>query len=179
MAGILRVDQANVDYIYAKTGGGKVYVPGHIIQIQQAIKTDVFSSSSTSYVDITGLSVTITPVSTSSKILVVTNVKGQGTTNGTTRLMRDSTAIFLGTSSGSRTVGSGGCFYGAGSPGGAGQGNNHFYVDSPSTTSTITYKIQLIVYTGGTVYINTTYNDTDAAYTMRGASSITVMEVAQ
>jgi hypothetical protein len=178
MPGILRVDQANVDYIYAKTAGGKVYVPGHTIQIQQTVKNDVFSSSSTSYVDITGLSVSITPVSVNSKILVVANVKGQGGSNATTRLMRDSTAIFLGTASGSRTVGSGGDLFGSGSPGGAGQTNVHFFVDSPSTTSAITYKVQLVVY-GSTAYINSTYNDSDASYTMRGASSITVMEIAQ
>ncbi len=179
MAGILRVDQANVDYIYAKTAGGKTYIPGHIIQIQQTVKTDTFSSSSASFVDITGLSVSITPVSISSKILVVANIKGQSGSNATTRLMRDSTAIFVGTSSGSRTVSSGGDLFGYGSPGGAGQIATHFYVDSPATVSSVTYKVQLWAYASYTAYINTTYNDTDASYSFRGASSITVMEIAQ
>ena len=43
---------------------------GKIVQVVQAVKTDVFSTNSTSYVDITGLSATITPSAATSKILI-------------------------------------------------------------------------------------------------------------
>ena len=54
---------------------GTSYIPGHIVQVKQTVKTDEFSTTSTSAVDVTGLSVSITPTSTSSKILVTYDVK--------------------------------------------------------------------------------------------------------
>ena len=50
------------------TGGGK------ILQVIEARKTDTFSSTSSSFVDVTGLSATITPSASTSKILVMTFV---------------------------------------------------------------------------------------------------------
>ena len=47
------------------------YSSGSVIQVASTSKTDPFSTSSTSFVDVTGLSVSITPTSTSSKILVL------------------------------------------------------------------------------------------------------------
>ena len=44
---------------------------GGIIQVVQTVKTDDASTTSNSYTDITGLSVTITPRSTSNKILII------------------------------------------------------------------------------------------------------------
>ena len=46
-------------------GGGK------ILQVLQTVKTDTFTTTSTSFVDVTGLSVSITPATTSSKILIL------------------------------------------------------------------------------------------------------------
>lgn len=178
----LRVDNLN-----ARTGttisvptGTKLYAPGGIVQVLQTVKTDVFSTTSTSFVDVTGLSVVITPTSLNSKILIIADVKGQSGDNATSRLMRDSTPIYVGTASGSRTVSSGNDFYGAGSPGGVGGSRTITYLDSPSTLSAVTYKVQVWCRSSSyTLYVNTTYNDTDASYTMRGASSITVLEIAQ
>ena len=65
----------SVDTIQGKTTAGTIQMPaGHVIQTLQALKTDVFSTSSTSYVDITGLSVNITPKFSTSKMLVLFNV---------------------------------------------------------------------------------------------------------
>ena len=47
-----------------------INVTGNILQVVSTTKTDTFSTTSTSYVDITGLSVSITPTSTSSKIFI-------------------------------------------------------------------------------------------------------------
>ena len=71
MPGILRVDQANVDYIYAKTAGRNAYIPGHVIQVQQVTYNDVISASGSTFTDIPNLTTSITPTSSSSKILVI------------------------------------------------------------------------------------------------------------
>ena len=178
MAGILRVDQANVDYIYAKTAGGKVYVPGHGIQIVQTVKTDTFTLASSTYTLVTGMSVSITPVSTSSKILILCDLKlcGQAAVTTTSaRLMRNSTVIYAGDASSSRAQAMVQNYwntdYTSPSTGGV-------YLDSPGTTSTTTYSIQ-IKSEGQTVYVNRTQSDRDALADARTASSITVMEIAQ
>ena len=54
------------------------------------------------------------------------------------------------------------------------------FVDSPSSTSALTYGIRLRHSSGSsqTIYVNRTDNDTDDAVIGRGASVITVMEIA-
>lgn len=79
MAGILRVDQANVDYIYAKTAGGKVYVPGHIMQVVYARSNAKGSTTSATPVAIDGaMDLVITPTSVNSKIFVAYHVQFSG-----------------------------------------------------------------------------------------------------
>lgn len=185
MAGILRVDQANVDYIYAKTTGGKVYVPGHVIQVQQTDLLSVWSATSTTPVDVTGLSVNITPTSASSKILVYTsmNIGVQDDNYLYTLLLRNGVAVGNGTgASGSRVS----CFLTV-TQTALGEPNrwrihnvNRSFLDSPATTSTLTYKIQMASpYLNGTMYLNRQYNDTDNSLVQRPGSCISVMEIAQ
>ena len=57
-------------FVIDVASGSKIVQPGAVLQVVSTTKTDTFSTSSTSYVDVTGLSVAITPSSTSSKILV-------------------------------------------------------------------------------------------------------------
>lgn len=59
-------------------------------------------------------------------------------------------------------------------------GYSMVYLDSPATTSATTYAVQTRTNAtvGGTVYVNRSALDSDDAYNTRGASSITVMEVA-
>jgi len=149
---------------------------GSVLQVVSTTKTDTFSTvSSGSFVDVTGLSVSITPSSSSNKILVLYDTMIGPQDTGFFRIVRDSTAIKQGDAAGGRirtTVGSI-------SPGGnndklaPGAGS---YLDSPATTSSITYKIQVQNYTG-TLVVNRSYNDSDASYSGRGASTITVMEI--
>ena len=147
-------------------------------QIQSTTTTNVFTTTSATYVDVTGLSVSITPTSSSSKIFVLYSVYGTSTNHAAMRLVRDSTAINVGTAAGTRTLASAIGFQIDGSPtgyeGGVVSGN---FVDSPNTTSAVTYKIQVLTYAGSTFYSNTTNSDADATYTYRGASTITVIEV--
>ena len=72
---------------------------GSILQVKQTFKTDFFSTTSSSFVDITGMSLEITPTSTSSKILieVIINAGGESNFYGGIKLLRGSTTIGLST----------------------------------------------------------------------------------
>ena len=109
----------------------------------QTVKTDTFSTSSTSYTDITGLSVSITPTSSSSKILVMMHVQIGHSSNVSAflRLVRDSTAIAVGTNVGSRTACTVGMFDDPSDD--ECNSTSMMFLDSPATTSATTYKIQM------------------------------------
>lgn len=146
---------------------------GSVLQVVSTAKTDSFSAASTSYTDITGLSATITPSSSSSKILISANTNGSIVAY--IQLLRDSTAIFIGDTAGSRVRATQAIYAAAPNiPTAA----SFIYLDSPSTTSAITYKLQGRA-ESGTFYINRGSTDTDAGTSYpRTASSITVMEIA-
>tara|TARA_R100000278_G_C5367083_1_gene127524 strand:- start:25 stop:543 length:519 start_codon:yes stop_codon:yes gene_type:complete len=154
------------------TGGG-----GGIVQIKSTTKTDTFSTANHSFTDITGLSVSITPTSTSSKIFIIAFVTGLGTSNtrANFKLLRGSTEICQGDAAGSRPRCFGGIYTDdAETP----ETVSVNFLDSPSTTSATTYKIQIS--SGNSVdavYVNRANGDTDSAAHARTASTITVMEV--
>ena len=158
---------------------------GSVLQVVSATKTDTLSTSSTSYTDITGLSVSITPTSASSKILIIYSVNvGWDEYRGLQlRLMRDSTAICIGDAAGSRTRSSNTTFADTTwtfSTRAMWCLSNNF-LDSPSTTSATTYKLQIgaIGEVDGTnVYVNRSSTDGDSSVYGRTASTITVMEIA-
>ena len=153
---------------------------GGIIQVKSVTKTDPFDTLSTSYTDITGLAVSITPTRADSKILVMysTNACMEDIAHvGALRLMRDTTPIFIGDASGSRTRASN---FVKNLSGGAIETHNYSgtHLDSPATTSSVTYKIQgLTLVSGRQLNVNKSYADTDGATQARTASSITVMEI--
>ena len=156
---------------------GAVLPAGSILQVVQTVKTDTFSSASTSYVDVTGLSATITPSATGSKILIGYQLQGNarsGTVGGFFKLLRDSTDISIADAAGSRDRTSGAILGGQDEI----MFTGGFFLDSPSTTSATTYKVQMRANVAQTVYLNRSHGDTDAATTPRGVSSITLMEVA-
>ncbi len=156
----------------AVTINGSGQVP---VQVISATKTDVFSVASSTYTDITGLSVTITPTSSSNRILVFANVLvGTSTSNdfGLLQIVRGSTVIGNNTSSSFAAYGF------SGSAGNASDQQREFssagltILDSPATTSATTYKIQFRT-PNGTAYINRWTLNSDGV----GSSSITVMEI--
>ena len=153
---------------------------GGIIQVKQTVKTDTFSASSGSTVDITGLSVSITPSSSSNKVLVTydTNVSmANGSYHAHVFLVRGSTKIYLGDTDGSRTRSSN--FVMSGNDG---NGGLYYYpvhgefLDSPATTSATTYKIQLYGI-NNTMYVNRTQYDSNSSGVNRFVSQITAKEV--
>ena len=169
---------------YAFTGTVTGISAGKVLQVVSTTKTDTasFSSSSTNtFADITGMSVSITPSATSSKILVMFSCNvGQSTTATIhVRLLRDSTAIYVGDSVGSRLQDSA-ILRTAASPYTLEIGNlNGTHLDSPSTTSAVTYKLQGVLGASysGTFYLNRSGADSNADFGGRPASSITVMEI--
>ena len=154
---------------------------GGIIQVKSTTKTDTFSSSTTgSFVDVTGLSVTITPTRSDSKIFIMINVHvgGDQASYHAYRVLRDSTVVTQGThATGSRTNVSFG--------GRIDQDYDNYmmsfnFLDSPSTTSATTYKLQVsdaFDSSNRNIVINGTGDDANDSYTLCGTSTITVMEV--
>ena len=155
-------------------GGGK------ILQVIQVVKTDTFSHSNEAFTDVTGLSVAITPTSSSNKVLIsYGGCMGSGQNRvGHIRLMRGSTAIFIGDQGAttSQARASSTCVQ-----------NNTYYVsafsgqflDSPSTTSATTYKLQIAAGDQNyEVHIGKTHDNSNEFSRSKTPSFITVMEVA-
>ena len=162
---------------FASVAGGKIG------QVLSTAKTDTFSRNSSSYGDVTGISVDITPAATTSKVLVLVDLKvgcEHGDGDFHFRLVRDSTVIYAGDTAGSRKHGFAGKSKFALDDADGNQAMevvNAIFLDSPSTTSATTYKVQVANVSGRLMYINRTGQDSDAVNTPRTASSITVMEV--
>ncbi len=152
-------------------------VAGSVLQVVSTTKTDTFSVSTPNFVDVTGLSVSITPSSASNKILVHCSVRFQSSGAATTgyRLVRDSTAICIGDAASLRPRLSSGYLV----PNVESVVSDSLtFLDSPSTTSATTYKIQAFDTYSGIWYLNRSPNDRDNAnYEGRTSSTITVMEI--
>jgi hypothetical protein len=148
---------------------GTVTMPtGSILQVKSTFKNDTFTSSSTSFVDITGLSVAITPSSTASKILVTVSFLSGATGENSPRfnLVRDSTTIAQPTGSTPSTVHLNTYSNVAPNPACI------VFLDSPSTTSATTYKLQGRT-DGNSFVINRRGDNANTT----SISTITVMEV--
>jgi hypothetical protein len=148
-----------------------------VLQVLAVQKTDTFTTSSSSLVDLTGLTLTVTPSATTSQILVGYTVQSQGisaTNMGMISILRGATAIGNATAAGSRTVSNSVSSELAVAE--IGQQAN-FFLDSPSTTSATTYKLQIRTGSGGTVFVNRTNADADTAAYGRGTSSLILMEI--
>ena len=128
---------------------------GSVLQIQSSVSTAASTISSQTYADIPSMTATITPLSTSSKILIQVSfglLSSDSTGTGCLmKLFRDSTEIGQGVGADTHNVfmqnftGSNSLFEQA----------NHMFVDSPSSTSAITYKMQwALTGSGETWYMN-------------------------
>ena len=148
----------------AAVGGLSSPQTGSVLQVVHSTYTTQQSSTSTNYAD-SGLSASITPTSSSSKILVIVSHNGNlvtGAQNAISnfRLLRGSTPLINEFGAVGNSVNNIEVVYGAASAS---------YLDSPATTSSTTYKTQFKnKYGAGTVYTNAY----DAAATM------TLLEIA-
>lgn len=187
--GTLRIGQGDADSPteVARITSTGISSSGNIIQVVQAQKTNTFSTNSQTFVDITDLEVTITPLSTSSKILLLYNVScgvtsGHSVIKAVRTIGGTTTDVLVGDADGSNRV----------------RANNKIYntstynttyttysmvgqiLDSPNTTSAVTYKIQgASPYSASyTLVVNRTGTTGDLSWDARTSSQITVMEVA-
>ena len=158
---------------------------GSVIQVVQAIKTDTTASTSTSFEDVSDLSVNITPSSTSNKILIMCSFCWGAAVNASPKfkLAGGNSTTFVGDTASNRQrvsyMAADDYFNGATN---AGQETAFMgfinYLDSPSSTSQQTYKLQAETDGNGAYYINRTHADVDDANEGgRSASSIIVMEI--
>jgi len=155
---------------------------GKVLQVVQAVKTTSDSYTlNTTFADITGLSQAITPTNTSSKILITAHVT-VGSQNGSTasypkiRLVRDSTNIGISIDSGSRQKVTAMWWPGSVDANATGVMSMTF-LDSPSTTSSTTYKIQVFGSQNRTFYVNRCGSDENTAGG-HAISTLTLMEIA-
>jgi len=154
---------------------------GSVLQVVQTSDTGQETSTSNGWNDLGSLSLSITPSSTSSKIYLMCHLGVIHQTEDTHivyfRFLRDSTAVGVG-AVGSRTP----CT--ASTRGqGTGDANAGFnmafnYLDSPSTTSAITYKVQYHNYNSGEFHYNRDDGWADGASYPTPISTITAMEIA-
>ena len=170
MTSELRVDKiVPIDGVPADGAGG-------VIQMKQALKTDAFSTSSTSFVDITGLSVTLTPKFSTSKFLVTYHVTVGHTTQtqNTVQLVRQV--------GGSDTVinpvaynqGTSIQFFGSSNAGWDRGVMAYQIIDSPGTLSAVNYRLRTYIYSAShTQYVNRCHNSSNNT----GTSVLTVMEI--
>lgn len=151
------------------------------MQVVQAVKLDVFTTTSTAYIDVPGLSVAITPKFINSKILITGNISLGSTQierySVFGRVTRNGTAIGIADADGVRDRGTFSYQMG-GFEGPMSQGFS--ILDTPSTTSSLTYTAQIKAEAPASAYINRGLEaDGNSAITPRVISSITVMEIAQ
>jgi cysteine synthase len=157
------------DFVIDVASGSKLVQPGSVLQVVSTTKTDAFTTTSPTLENVTGLSATITPSSTDSKVYVVltiglvdasalTRVTGSCTRNGTV----------VGAASGASGFGW------SHVPAAEDRGSSVVwsFVDAPSSVGALTYQAQMSR-GGGTAFLNR--NNSNNLFTV---STITVMEVA-
>jgi hypothetical protein len=141
---------------------------GAVLQVVQTTMTGTFSTTSTTFTDLTGMSASITPSSTSSRILVIAYLTGSQSGYNAVRvnLVRGSTNIFQPAS------GLGSTYSGTVTASNTVSPLTIAFVDSPSTSSLVTYKLQCAT-NAGTLYFGIRG---DGAVTWPG--SLILMEIA-
>jgi hypothetical protein len=154
---------------------------GKILQVVQTVKTNTFSrtSSSADYGEITGLTASITPSSSSNKILIIARVAGSSNQAGNRigiRLTVGGAPItaYTGDASSTRSRAASSMEL---------DGTNTVleltatHLHSPATTSSITYAVEGSAEGAQTFFCNRSGNDSDSTSVYRSCSSIILLEV--
>ena len=149
---------------------------GGVKQVVSTAKLDTTTVTGTSAANISGLTVDITPASSTNKVLVIAQVVTSfANQEAFLRLGGGNATTYIGATAGSRVRGV--TQPAEGAAGARATTQTLIYLDSPATTSAVTYAVQGWVVSGGSLYINRSVTDTDNANFLRGASSITAIEV--
>jgi hypothetical protein len=147
---------------------------GKILQVLQTTLTSTATVTGSTFGSVISLS--ITPASTSSRIMVLAQLSAGSALNNYPlfRVTRGGSVVFQGDTAGSRTRVT------------VAQGTNQaagintvplMYIDSPASTSSQSYAIEMASHSTGAVYLNRTGTDTDSAAFVRGASSLILIEI--
>jgi hypothetical protein len=191
-AGPLAIPQYGSGTLYFTSAGVSIYFPSAVtvgssavVQVKSGILTSTFSvvASLGVFSAVTGLTVSITPTSASNKILLLGSLNA---TNGAAS--QGVNAIFTGGNSSNYRGDTGGNRTRAAVSNLSAQNAYYapnsalMYLDSPATTSAITYGISVTYNSNGsgtdTVYVNFGAGEpNNAAYEVRNASTITAIEV--
>ena len=150
-----------VDEIAGIASADTVAIPGHVIQVVNNTATTSFNTTSTSFVAYSPITSSITPSSTSNKILIIANIPAYSIAS-TQCFATVYRGTISGTNLGASLSGFGGSYNNS---------NNNIvvnYLDSPSTTSSQTYTVAVRSNNGNTVYMP----DNNATVTL------TLMEIA-
>jgi hypothetical protein len=163
---------------------GAIHAPGMVLQVKQAIKTDTFTQVTVgnTYYPVPGLEVKITPTSATSKILVTCTVNlGSSSYQGRGIVYRDGTPLGLGDTASLRT----GVSFGFNAYAAGGGDDSHVipcnftFLDSPTSTSELTYSISVSAYDTVGISVNRAWTWQDLVqYDPAFSSTITVMEIA-
>ena len=167
------------------TGSLPAGMGGKILQVQYTQLTSTYSQAVTigTNTALTNIDVDITPTSTSSKILIQVSWFGEFSQpddiyDSTFFLYRNTTKLSH-PAAGSRNVGITGAAlsYWTNNAASTCETMNLQYIDTPNTTSAITYKLGIYTFRGGTIYTNRTVSDTNSGNHERGITSIIATEI--
>ena len=145
----------------AISGANLPGIAAGILQVKQ-VKTTAYVTTGSSFTDITGLSITITPTAATTQMMLIPNISTYHSTGNTQLAIRldssNSTIHYVM-----------GDFW---SPGSGVSGNiTGFYLDDHNTTNAITYKVQHKYYSGGGG------TNKDWSGNLNGVSTFTVIEI--
>ena len=180
-------DTINIPSGVTMTNSGTASGFGKVLQVVSTTKTDTFSATTGQAIpsgDVTGLTATITPNSTSNKIFIIANINGSNSSNALFVWLYKNGSPLSGATGDAASNRSRVTTISVAQPssnGAASAALSSFnYVDSPSTTSSITYSIRVghTVAGNDVVYVNRPDNNSDTVNFGRSMSTITLMEIA-
>lgn len=128
-------------YVVEVASGSQLTQPGMVLQVVSTTKTTAFSTTSSTMVDVTGFSASITPKSASSTIYGIITFRHSNSVgaNNAAQILRDSTVVSIGDS----TNGLGNVHSAHANSSTNYSDPTFIFTDQPSTTSSVTYKLQV------------------------------------
>jgi len=163
----------NVDTLQDKAGA---FEHARLVQVLSAGKADAFTTASTSFVDVTGLTIAITPTASANKILVLVSTQ-IGISSASNLVAIQLVRAISGGATSNIALSTGASSFNQSAfaiPDNTynSEGVSIMVLDSPSTTSATTYHVEMKV-SAGTGAVGRRGDDT----TTGAFSSITVMEI--
>ena len=162
---------------------GTQNLPSKIIQVVQTVKTDTYLTTASGVIAVNGMTASISPKATSSKVLIIISINfdnSRDNSQGGFRIYRNGSHLTAATapSAGNRYIVN--TDFGANSNRDqSGMNRNFFYLDSPNTTSSRTYALYIYKRNSGDKFsVNRGQTDANEGDDPRMISTVTLMEVA-